>query len=803
MKNSLNKKLLLIGLGTLLITAFIASTAYHQISQLRQVLELANSQTTQSRLFEDYHLHIQLASQHLTNFVITGNAENQAAARGELQEADKALRILQASSLASDDAQYQTLLKKQTQMIAELKMITEQTIQIPSDLDSSERLQTLEQIFTSNQAAAEMQKEINVFINGQFNALEKSIRAAMGKMLTSILTVLSLLTLLFVGLLTLVHATVFKPIKRLMQATDQVAAGSLDQQVPETSQDEIGRLEENFNHMVRSLRQQRTELELSNQEARHARQAAEAANQAKGSFLANMSHELRTPLTVILGYSEMLLHSAQDSARQKLDERSTGRLERIYTSAQHLLNLINDILDFSKIEAGRLDLAPENFRITNLIEDIVAAVQPLMGKNHNRLEVAIETSFTGVKGALGENRFQDEIYADPTRVRQVLYNLLSNAAKFTENGVVHLRVQRSIQEDQSWLEFEVSDTGIGMTPEQVENLFQYFQQAEPSTTRKYGGTGLGLAISRRLCQMMGGSISAQSTLREGSVFHVRLPLHAPSSRQKPSAAPVAADGSAFKVLVIDDEKEVAELIADSLAQAGFEAHIACNGPDGLRMATKLHPHAITLDIFMPDMDGWSVLQALKSDASLHDIPVVIISLAAEREMGFTLGAADYLTKPIDRKQLIQTLERYRPAPPPPPENAKKGDILLVEDDPMMCDLLQSELGGAGWQMRLAENGRRGLEMLAAAAPDLILLDLLMPEMDGFQFVQVVQGEAAWQKLPIIVITAMDLSAEQREALNGFVQHILYKGNGRRTPELLEDLKRLLAERLQPASQGAE
>jgi|GEM_PF-2891642 len=362
----------------------------------------------------------------------------------------------------------------------------------------------------------------------------------------------------------------------------------------------------------------------------------EQASRAKSAFLANMSHELRTPLNAIIGYSEML----QEEALEIGDRQFVSDLNRIHGAGRHLLSLINDILDLSKIEAGRMELHLEPVCIADMVEGIVATVQPLVEKNQNRLVVDCPTG-SGV------------VTLDLTRVRQVLFNLLSNAAKFTEHGTITLRVSQQRVAGQPWYYFAVTDTGIGMTEEQTHRIFHDFTQADSSTTRKYGGTGLGLAISQRIARLLGGEIDVASRPGEGSTFTFRLP----SEGAVPVTSPPDKAAALPTILAIDTDPTVRELISRFLTRDGFRVETATNGIEGLRRARELQPDLITLALLMPILDGWAVLKTLKADPALKQIPVVIISMQEERTMGLALGAVDYLVKPVDWASLG---DRLRP-----------------------------------------------------------------------------------------------------------------------------------------------
>jgi hypothetical protein len=493
----------------------------------------------------------------------------------------------------------------------------------------------------------------------------------------------------------------------------------------------------------------------------------EVADRHKSEFLANMSHELRTPLNAIIGYSEMLQEDAADLGAEQL----TDDLQKINAAGKHLLELINAVLDLSKIEAGKMELYLETFDVTTLVRDIAAVIQPLAAKNSNRLDVRCPD-------AIGVMR------ADLTKVRQALFNLLSNACKFTERGTVSLAVARETVDSRDWLTFGVSDTGIGMTPEQLAKLFEVFTQADAATTRKYGGTGLGLALSRRLCRMMGGDVTAESEAGRGSTFTIRLPAQVIETAEEPSTPALAAErpvAAVGTVLVIDDEAAVRDLMQRFLGKEGFLVVTAASGEEGLRRARELRPDAITLDVMMPGLDGWAVLSALKADTDLADIPVVMLTIVDDKNLGYALGASDYLTKPIDRDRLAAVLGRYRRDLP----------VLVVDDDVEVRQLLRRMLEPEGYAVVEADNGRVALERLRDGTPAVVLLDLMMPEMDGFDFVAEFRRHAAWRAIPIVVITAKDLSREERERLNGYVQKILQKGAHGRA-ELLAEVRELVA-----------
>jgi signal transduction histidine kinase/CheY-like chemotaxis protein len=490
-------------------------------------------------------------------------------------------------------------------------------------------------------------------------------------------------------------------------------------------------------------------LAVANIQLRRQRAVAEAANRAKSVFLASMSHELRTPLNAIIGYSEMLVEEAEGSAQTTL----IADLTKIQAAGKHLLMLINSVLDLSKIEAGKMDLFVETFSVSDLVHEVADVIVPLAERNNNRLDVTVD-------------HLVGSLHTDQTKLRQTLYNLLSNACKFTKNGEVRFLVFRESGE----IVFQVSDTGIGMTSDQMARLFQPFSQANSSTTRRFGGSGLGLALSRKFVELLGGSISVVSKSAEGSTFTVRIPVSvAPVETAGMDASSTGAGVASEDIIVaIDDEASVSDLLSRALAKYGFRVYTAYSGEEGIRLARKYRPVAITLDVMMPGMDGWTVLAILKADSELRDIPVVMLTIADSRNLGYTLGATDYLSKPIDREQLVSILLRYR-------SFVHANTAMLVEDDPDSRSLLRRCLEAEGWKVQTAENGRIALEQIRENRPGVILLDLMMPEMDGFEFVSVLRKLPECKNIPVIVITAKDLTQEERLRLNGQVNRVLQKG----------------------------
>lgn len=497
-------------------------------------------------------------------------------------------------------------------------------------------------------------------------------------------------------------------------------------------------------HLEQSVRERTAQLEK-------ARDEAIKANQTKSQFLANMSHELRTPLNAIIGYSEMLMEEAEEEGQTVF----AADLDKIRKSGKHLLALINDILDISKIEAGKMEVYTESCDLGSLVQEVATTIQPLVDANGNRLEV---------------RPVEGKLTADVTKLRQILLNLLSNASKFTKDGTVLLEINRESRDERSGFEFVIQDTGIGMTPEQVDKLFMPFSQADSSTTRKYGGTGLGLAISQRFCNLMGGEIAVTSEFGSGSRFSFWLPAERSETRAsaKSASARVRTDDNQVDILFIDNERANREQLGEQFRSEGWSIAFAGYGEDGLNAARRLRPRAICLDVLFPSMDGWSILSALKGDEELKDIPVVILSFSDDTNLGFALGAAEYLTKPVSKERLIEVMDKYI-------DNRNAHTVLVIEDDATTSEMMTKLLEKESYAVDQARNGKEALERLKLQVPNLILLDLMMPEMDGFQLVAEMRKNSAWSEIPIVVVSAKSLTSEERMRLNGYVKGILQKG----------------------------
>jgi hypothetical protein len=529
------------------------------------------------------------------------------------------------------------------------------------------------------------------------------------------------------------------------------------------------------------IRKQMSVIEETNIQLSQARDQAMQASKTKSSFLASMSHELRTPLNAIIGYSEILLEEMHDVG----ESGYTNDIEKIRTAGNNLLALINDILDLSKIEAGRMDLFIEEFDLQLLLKEIDSTINPLVTKKANTLTVT----------ASGPPLL---LRLDHTKLRQILFNLLSNSCKFTEHGKITLTVESDSSHakfDHDVVMFSVRDSGIGMTQDQMKKLFKDFSQADGSTTKKFGGTGLGLAITKKFCEMMNGSITVQSVPNEGTTFTVTLPTHLQgndATHDLPARGQTALSSSAPSVgptvLIIDDDNNVRELLTRMLMKDGYSPVTAGNGVEGLALARKVLPMVVILDVMMPYKDGWAVLREMKEDPTLKSIPVIMHTIIDNRNLGFAIGAQDYLVKPVDHEKLISTIRRYD-------DQRRSMNILIVDDEPDQRDILSRILLKEGWNVQTADGGLSALSLLARSAPDIITLDLMMPTMDGFEFLKLVKENTQWSHIPIIILTSMDLDKAHYEKLTGSVATVLRKSDF--DPQQLLDLVRRYTQPISP------
>jgi signal transduction histidine kinase/CheY-like chemotaxis protein len=510
--------------------------------------------------------------------------------------------------------------------------------------------------------------------------------------------------------------------------------------------------------------------------------ALEAASAAKSDFLASMSHELRTPLNAIMGFSSLM--AAQDDVDGALTVPREW-IEHIRTGGDHLLGLINDLLVLAKVEAGRLELTIEPVDVGHAIAASVAGLRPLADRKHQKVEVVVEPSIV--------------IDADPGRLRQILYNLLSNSIKYTPDGgsirVSGLRVGTEV-----WI--AVEDSGVGIAAGDQARVFEEFRQVGDPSQRQ-SGTGLGLALTKRLVEAHGGRIDLQSELGSGSTFTVSLKDRPASvATSETSSAPTVgpADPEGGGILVIEDEPSSARLLQTYLADAGYRVRIAPDGETGIAMGRSARPAAIVLDILLPGIDGWEVLRQLKSDPALRDVPVIIATVVDERGVGLALGAVDYLVKPVDPEALLDRLGRYTFTTK---VKTRGMSVLAIDDDPAALDVIASTLAPLGFTVRRASSGREGIELARRHGADLIICDLMMADLDGFEVVARLQDVAATASIPILVLTSHDLSSADKARLNGRVLGIATKGD-RGVDGLSEWLVRVLSsESSSPAPEDPE
>ena len=525
-------------------------------------------------------------------------------------------------------------------------------------------------------------------------------------------------------------------VRSLMRDPDLV------QRIPVTSAGPIAELTNDLNVLIDSFAARQRALQATVSEVRAMRDRSESASMAKSHFLANMSHELRTPLNAIIGYAMLLQEDAQDAGATE----AVSDLDRILRAARHLLMLINDILDLSKIEAGKDDVEYSPVNVRTLIEETMAAVGPRATMSDVRFELDLP---------------DEDVYmqTDNLKVRQCLVNLLSNAFKFTERGHVKLSVGVREHEFGPVVDFYVEDTGIGISPEKIEKLFDAFVQADTTTTQNFGGTGLGLTITRKLASLLGGRLSVESDKDKGSIFQLTIPqepIRRPTLRslEELSASLPANENDADQrlALVIDDDASTVDLLSRWLKKQGYAVAAAYDGEAGLEVAHEHHPDLILLDIHMPRKNGWDVLDKLKTDEKLCDVPVIVVSVDDNRRRGLDSGASEFLMKPTTQESLVTVLDTFN--------TTTDGHILVIDDDEDAGNIIERAARQVGLEVSRAFDGVAGLEMVKAHKPSAIVLDLTMPEKDGFSVLKELEMDPELRRIPVIVVSARTLNGEE-------------------------------------------
>ncbi len=643
-------------------------------------------------------------------------------------------------------------------------------------------------------------------------AMNEQISRA-GRTITNVTVIVVLLS---IGITVFLVRVIVDPVQQLVAATERVASGNLDKPVMITSNDEIGELGASFNKMTEDLKRYRTALEdysrtleqkveertkalrLINEELHRTNEQLEAVNRLKSEFLANMSHELRTPLNAIIGFSEIL----SDQSFGSLNEKQVKYAQNVVISGKHLLQLINEILDLAKVESGKMDLHPETFVLADTLAEIVSFARGLAAKKEITIRQRLSPKIVTVT-------------ADPKKFKQIFYNLLSNSIKFTSNnGWVEISTdivgdfEISVSDQfvlRRYVEFCVRDNGIGIDKADQERIFQEFQQVDGSHARQYEGTGLGLALTKKIVELHGGSIWVESDKGEGSSFYFTLPVtendviepaQPPQAASRKKALALAPTGKSREgvVLVVEDDPQSFELVSSYLSETDYRVVHAASGREALEAARSLRPAIITLDIILPDTDGWKVLQELKACPETSHIPVVITSVLQDDGMGFSMGAADYIMKPISRQQLLGRLGKLLEVT----AKAQISDVLVVDDDRQFVELVATMLEGQSFSIAKAYTGLQAIEYASKHRPDLIFLDLLLPDISGFEVVEFLKMEETTKEIPIILVTAKDLTEEEKRSLDGKIDAIAQKGHYGKH-DFLNEIRRI--ERLVTARKG--
>lgn len=569
---------------------------------------------------------------------------------------------------------------------------------------------------------------------------------------------------------------------KAVEVARAIAHGDLSHRIPVERMDEIGimatefntmadRLEESYRDLEKKVMERTKDLRIANEELERRRMELEfvnaelrRANETKNRFLATVSHELRTPLNSVIGFSELL----KGQAFGGLNDKQMEYVNYIHTSGKHLLQLINNILDISKIEAGRMELVKEDVDVESLVEEAIATVRPMADARG----IALRTRIEG-KGS---------IRADRAKLRQVLLNLLTNAVKFNRDGGL-VDVETRFEKGEFLV--SIKDTGIGIKKGDLEKVWMEFERVGNRERRAIEGTGLGLAVTKRLVELHGGRIWAESEYGKGSTFTFTIPAEGVKPKEKVEIEPAVVSEDSPLILVVEDSLQLRELIMSYLRESGYSAVGVGSGREVMVMAKKLKPFAITLDIMLPDVDGWDLLKELKEDPHTTDIPIIIVSALDDMKKGVSLGACEYITKPVDKDSLLNALKSINFM-----TKVKRGSftILAIDDDPEVLELLSGILEKEGFSVIKASSGKEGLELASRKEVDLIILDLMMPDMNGFEVMERLRSLPDTSDIPVIVYTAKDLTMDERRKLKRDMAEIIKKGFS--VDRILEEIKRL-------------
>ncbi len=773
------------------------------------------------KYFADLRSNLSLGMEQLGRFIDTGDTRFEVSFQSKLKTAENIFAAIDRKKDLLSDDQRELL----TWSESEFKLFRKHAadainLRLTDEWNVARHLLATE--------AVPISRQIITLVNGISQRYQASLNSNSQRMtrLASLAITINAVLIIVMALVGFIGArrlsrSLIQPINQLTGATSEIIAGNLTTDIPVVSDDEIGVLTNSFNRMNSTLRSARNRLEQRAEELADANRKmaaeinerkriesqlveakleAEKANRTKSEFLASMSHELRTPMNAIIGYSEILV----DQIPGPLNTKQLRYVNHVMASGHHLLNLINDVLDLSKIEAGKMEIYPVRFDVAEFLQETVSTIKPAAARKHIKVEENFQNSIGSIK-------------ADPQRLKQVMYNLLSNAVKFTpEAGSIAITAKRvdgkqgnrgqtssfkfsepgkvktggltpispPISPSESKFIITVKDSGIGVAPEDIDRVFGKFQQIDSTHAREQQGTGLGLTITKSFIELHGGKIWLESEGEgRGSTFSIELPV-APllSNAQLDSIGNLRdrtdlppdmsqSDEEPRTVLVIEDDRRIWEFIETTLTARGYRTVFAANGEAGLQKAQECRPTAILLDMFMPVKDGWSVLAALKSLPDIRDIPVIIMSMTDETDLDYNANVIEWIVKPVDRIELLGALQKCvnRTA-------TKVETILLIDDDPKCAEIISKNLIVEGYKTLVGYSGLEGLEIAERIRPDLIVLDLMMPDMDGFEVMERLNANPDTKNIPIVINTAKDLTKDDQKRLQGKIENIFSKSN---------------------------